>query len=191
MLRLLTITLILTAGAGGAPAFGSDDPDMMGFFFDPGAETFCLAAELNANLTGYIALTHPTMDAIGGFEVGYDLTGSALVLTTTFSNPQSLDVGRPGNHIVGFGAPLACSEVTVLATLSLLYLDPSARPVEITLHGTTPSSLDPALPTVLLTDDSLQSTGVIRPFNTFSATINGSCGEVDDATWDRVKSLYR
>ena len=191
MHKITGITLACLLIIGASPVVGYDDPDMMGFFFDPVAETFCLSAELNSSLTGYIALLNPSMDAIGGFEVGYDLDGSAMVLGTTFTNPQCVDVGQPGNHIVGFGSPQTCSQVTILATLSLLYLDPASSPVEITLHGTSPASIDPAWPTLLLTDDSLVTTGVIKPFNTFSATINGSCGEVDDSTWDGVKSLYR
>lgn len=193
-MKKLVVLLMVSLIASSAFAVVDPDPDMVGMYFDPMADTYCFTAAPYATVIAYMILTNPTMDAIGGFELGYHFTGAAMVLSTTFTNPQALNVGGPDNMIVGFGSPQVCSEATVLATLSVLYMDTTMGPVYFYLTGTEPSSIDPTLPTLLMTDDSLVTAGLSTLPGTAGATINGICGDIvdtEDASWDGVKSLYR
>lgn len=194
MKKLLVLVLAM-AFAGSAFAIVDEDPNMVGMYFDMTADNYCADAAAYATIPAYLILTNPDFDALYGFEVGYETEGGAInVLSTTFANPQALDVGQPGNHIVGFGAPTTCEPATLLATLSVLYMETAGAPVYFTLTGTEPSSNDMGLPTLLLAGGELITAGYSTIDGMYVATINGVCEDIvatDEITFDGVKSLYR
>ncbi len=194
MKKLLILMMGLLVAS---PAFAliDTDPDMMGLYFDETADLNCTTEVAPyAIIPGYFIMTNPSNDSIGGFEFGYDVEGSAMILSIVFP-PSSLDVGGGGtNHIVGLGEPLETTEATILATISILYMDAAMGPVHFTLHGSTPSSIDPMLPTILYGQGELMSLGTSTTPGAYTAVINGVCEDVvdtEETTFDSLKSLYR
>ncbi len=190
MKKLLVLVLAMTV-ASSAFAIIDPDPNSLGFYFDLTADTVEVQdAGINSQHTMYVILTNPTFQNLGGIEYGYVMEGSAFVLSNVWANPQALDIGSAGNHIVGFGAPTPTTEATLIATMTVLFLDPVA--VNFTLTGTVPSSLDPALPTLLTDGDVLMSSGDSTDIGNINATINGATPvATDPVSFDAVKSLYR
>ncbi len=190
LIVLLMAMLIATS------AFAIVDPDdnMMGFYFDTEADFPCVSGVAPyATVDMYLVMTNMTSDELYGFEVGYTIEGDAMVLSTNFDNPSVIDVGEAGNHIVGFGAPTVTAPVTFLATLSVMYMNAGGAPVGFTMHGTIPSSIDPAYPVILLAGGELLSVGLSAETG-YGAEINGAeCSVVatDNVSFDSVKSLYR
>ena len=136
-----------------ASAIVDQTPNLMGFYFDLNADTPCLeGAAPYSTHNMYLVLTNLQTDAIYGFEAGYTTVGEGLVLSVDFANPAPTDVGSAGNHIVGFGSPTLAGPdgVTLLATMSVLYMETSMGPLNFLLHGTVPSSIDPQYPVVFL-----------------------------------------
>ncbi len=193
-MKKMLILLLSLFVASSAFAVVDQDPNMLGLYFDLNGDSNCLEGVAPyATVDMYVLLTNPTMPTIGGFEFGYDVTGSAITLGTVFEG-SALDVGGAGNHIVGLGSPLETSEATLLGTISVLYTDGTLAPVYFTLTGTQPSSIDPMLPTLLYGDGILMTLGTSTLPGTYSATINGVCEDVvavEETSLDAVKSLYR
>jgi hypothetical protein len=193
MKKLLVLVLAM-AFAGSAFAVVDPDPNMVGIYFDMSADTYCTNAAPYGTVPAYLMLTNPDFDALYGFEVGYTFEGNGMVLSTVFANAQALDVGGPGNHIVGFGAPSDTQPATLLATLSFLYMATDMSPVVFNLMGTDPSSNTEGLPTMLLAGGQLKTTGFSTIDGMYCAVINGVCEDIvdtDDMSFDGVKSLYR
>ena len=193
MKKLLVLVLAMTI-ASSAFAVVDPDPNMIGIYFDTDADVYCMEGVAPyATIPAYIFLTNPTFDGLYGFEVGYNLEGNGMVLSGLFANPEALDVGAAGNHIVGFGSPTATTPATLLITLSVLYMDTSMAPMYFNLTGADPASIDPLLPTVLLDAGQLMTTGYSTFDGTHSAVINGVCDIVatEAMSFDSVKSLYR
>ena len=190
------LVVLLMAMLVATSAFAIVDPDdnMMGFYFDLEAENPCIAGVAPyAQVPMYLVMTNMTADALYGFEVGYDVIGEGMILSTVFANPSVIDVGAPGNHIVGFGAPTATAPVTLLATLTVMYMDTAMEGVHFLMHGTIPSSIDPDYPVVLLADGVLLSVGLSAADGAV-AQINGvECMVVatEEVSFDGIKSLYR
>lgn len=190
------LVVLLMAMLIATSAFAIVDPDdnMMGFYFDTEADNPCVSGVAPfTTVDMYLVMTNMTADALYGFEVGYTVEGSAMVLSTTFDNPSVIDVGEAGNHIVGFGSPTIVAPVTFLATLNVMNMDADSNPIGFTMHGTIPSSIDPAYPVILLAGGELLSVGLSAESG-YGAEINGTdCGVVatDNVSFDSVKSLYR
>ncbi len=196
MKRLLTLTILVTFLLSAGLA-NSQDVNSMGLFFDLQATTDCINAQVLTpyqTVPLYLMLFYPEFDTLFGFEAGYDIEGPVSVLATQFANPQALDVGSAGNHIVGFGEPTYTQVATLLATITLLYTSSSQEEVCIVLHGSNPSSIDPLFPTVLMADGVEASIGVNNGVqgNCTASIINGICHVAsEDTTWDALKTLYR
>ena len=186
---LLTIMFL----ASSVPIAFSSDEDVLGFYFDAGAESNCLETTAYVTVPLHLVLTEPAMDAIFGYEFGYSVTGSYLISGTTLMGGSPIDVGGyQGNHIVGLGVPLAPDGATVLATLSVFVMDD--KQIQFDLHGADPPSIPdhPELPVLLLADSTHQNPVLSVPAGIPSARINGLCNpETDNGSWDRVKSLYQ
>jgi len=193
-MKKLVILLLSLLVASSALAVIDTDADMMGIYFDETADANCITGVAPySQIPVFVIMTNPSVDAIGGFEFGYELEGEATVLSTTLPE-NNIDVGYPGNHIVGLGSPLATTEATIVATLNVMYMSTTNTPVSFTLHGSNPSSIDPALPTILLDGGDLMTLGTSTLPGTMSALINGVCEDVvttDEKTFDNLKSLYR
>ncbi len=189
MLFLFMAMLIATS----AFAIVDPDDDMMGFYFDLEGYYPCIdgvAAYSTHNL--FLILTRPTADEIFGFEAGYTIEGEGMVLSVEFSVDNFINVGTNDNMIVGFGEPLPTTPVTLLASLSVMYMDTTMGPLDFFLHGSEPSSMDPLYPVVLLDGGVLQSMGLSAAEGP-TAQFNGGCIVVatDNVSFDSIKSLYR
>lgn len=195
MKKLVMLLMASLLVASTAFAVVDEDPDMLGIYFDLSADVACVEGVAPyATVETYVVLTNPSFDELYGIEFGYDKTANLTVLSTTWADPAVTDVGSPGNHIVGFGSPWETTEATVIATLSVLYLETGGAPASFSLKGSNPSSIDPMLPTVLLAAGELRTLGTSTLPGAVSAVINGACEDVvatDTATFDAVKSLYR
>jgi hypothetical protein len=189
MKKLLVLVLAISLASS---AFAVVDPDAnsLGFYSDLTADTVLVEGALpNSMHSVYLILTNPTFDALYGIEYGYDMGGTGFVLSTTFAYPSIVDVGSAGNHIVGFAGPLPTSEATLVSTMSVLFV---AGPVTFTLTGTVPSSVDPALPTLLLPGNVLMSSGDSTNIGNVNFAINGIMPvATESVSFDSIKSLYR
>lgn len=208
-LLVLAVVMLMTSSAF---AVVDPDPNMMGLFTDTTADTWFLDGVAPFSQTNvYAILTNPTFDYLYGFEfqVSFGGTAAATVLSTTFDNPQALNVGSGTNYIVGFGSPSPCTEATLMLTMNVMFMDATgAGDVFITLGPSEPSSNELGLPTMLLADGVLTPVGYSTgPADTGSrvevvscalvgvgsSTTMGDVGVVatEPATFDSVKSLYR
>jgi hypothetical protein len=191
------LVVLLMAMLIATSAFAIVDPDdnMMGIYFDLEADNPCIdgAAPYSTHEI-YLVLTNMVADAVYGFEAGYTIEGAGMVLSTAFANPTPIDVGSAGNHIVGFGSPTmaGANGVTLLATLTVMYMDTAMGPLNFDLHGTIPSSIDPMYPVILLEGGVLLSVGLSAAEGP-AAQFNGGCEVVatDNVSFDGIKSLYR
>ena len=96
------------------------------------------------------------------------------------------------NFIIGFNDPIPTSLATILVWIDLLYLDSEQGPVEFFPHGSIPSSIDPAYPTILLENGEIVL-GNILTNGSAMAQINGGCNVVaaESMSFDNLKSLFR
>jgi len=189
MLLLLTAMLIATT----AFAVVDPDADMMGFYFDLDADYPCLdGAEAYSTHDLHLILTRPTADMLFGFEAGLTMEGTGMLLAAIFAAPNYINIGTNDNIIAGFGEPYPTSIATLLVTFSVMYMDTAMGPLNFVLHGSEPSSIDPAYPVILLAGDVLQSVGLSAEFGP-TAQFNGGCQVLatDHVSFDGVKSLYR
>jgi hypothetical protein len=195
MKKLVLLLMASMLVASSAFAVVDQDPDMVGMYFDPTADTTCLTGVVPyAQVAAHVILTNPSFDYLYGFEFGYDVTGNAMILSSTFENPQALDVGEGQNFIVGFGSPSACSEATVLVNMTIMNMNVTPEPISFNLRASNPSSNDLGLPTMLLANGQLLPVGYNTLDGNIVAVINGTCDDVvatDATTFDAVKSLYR
>ena len=192
-MKKLVVLLMAMLVAASAFAIVDEDTNSLGLYFDTEADVPCLdGVDAYATNNMWLVMVNPDFDELFGFEAGYTMVGTAQVLSTNFTNPQALNVGQPDNMIVGFGTPTETSIITTLAMIEVLYMAQDASPVEFTLHGTTPSSMDPAYPVLLLVDGVLIAGG-LSTVDGPSAQINGGCTVVatEEMSFDSVKSLYR
>jgi hypothetical protein len=68
----------------------------------------------------------------------------------------------------------------------------ASDPSFLVIHGSEPSSLDPAYPTLLLAGEEIMSTALHSESRPIANLVNGRCGFEDEGrTWDGVKTLYR
>ncbi len=187
---ILISILLITA----APCLASySDDDVLGFYFDEGAESNCLETAPYVTVPMHLVLTNPAMGTIGGYEFGYSVTGNYMVSGISFKGTSPMDLGgHQGNHIVGLASPITPSGATVLATLSVFVMD--NKQIKFDLHGAAPASIPdhPELPVLLVDDDILKNPVLSSPLGHPNARINGQCNaEAEDGSWDSVKSLYQ
>lgn len=192
-MKLLSILALLMVAAPLAHGIINPEDDVIGPYFDLDADIDCIEGiELNTQFPIYIILTRPTFNELYGFELGLEYGNNLIKLSETYGNDQALNVGSGNNYIVGFGSPTSTDDATLLMTLSMLHMGTVNSPSIFIVSGSEPSSLDPAYPSVLLSDGELRSTALHSEFRAFSHLINGRCGfEDEERSWDGVKSLYR
>lgn len=190
---------ILTAST----AFATLDsgPDVLGIYFDSGADNNCLATNAGTPFFAYVILTNPTESVISGFEFDYEnemasADASQFLMLGEALPPQSINVGSGGdayygNLIVGLGSPVPASPATILVTWQYMTMSPVAA--KMYLRASTPSSVSEALPAILGSNVhepmavNLSSGGPNNPV----AGLNGACtNEELEVTWGTVKSLY-
>ena len=191
---LLFVLLTMFFLTGNTNAIIDPDENIMGLYFDQEADMPCVdGLDYFDHVTMYLILTRPTVDAIFAFEAGFDVVGYVGPLSVTITCPGAccMNMGTWNNIIVGLGL-LPTTEALVLVRFELLYMNEDHAAVQFFLHGTEPSSLDPAYPTILLAGGELMSTGISTSEGP-TAQINGECSVVETVKYqfEQVKSLYR
>ena len=191
MFKFLLLLLSALLLCGPAIAVIDANENVIGVYFDQDADSDCLeSVSMNSQIPCYIVLTNPTFSDLYGFELGFDYGDGLIHLGTTLAISESINVGSGENLIVGFGTPTTTQTATLLATLDMLYIDATNSPTTMSLHGSSPSTLDSAYPAVLLSGSEVLSMAVHNP--EFRYQMNGACSYVaTNAAWDEVKSLYR
>ena len=197
-MKKLVVLLMAMVVATSAFAIVDDGTSSFGIYFDTEADMPVLeGATPYSTHTAFFHVINPVGDNIYGFELGYDLVGPAQILSTTFLNPQALNVGSPDNMIVGFGTPTETSPITTLATIDILYMSTDGEAVQFFLHGTTPSSVNELYPTILGADSALIQGELNVVAGEGSGGLNFVSGGIDlpiateSMSFDNVKSLYR
>lgn len=197
MKKLVVLILASLFVANVASAVVDPDVNSMGIYFDMNADTYEFAAAPYAIYPAYVMLTNPTADAVFGYEFGFEIVGAHTVTGVALNGVGAIDVGGgTGNHIVGLASPLAATEATRIATISVFVLD--ANPISFVLKGATPNSVPGSVtPAILLAGDMIMSTGLSAGISEGGAPnacayINGT-GVVatDEVSMDAVKALYR
>ncbi len=189
---VISVALMLILGM---PALAQVDQNYLGLYFDTLGDQNCLEVStvtpyVPMNL--YLLLMNPDFDSLYGFEAGLTIEGPVLILSVDFAVDEALNVGTNDNMIVGYGVPQTTSQATLLATFSLLYSSVSMEPVCFRLHGTTPSSIDPQYPTLLLADGVLMMAGVDPgPYGDCTAMIGECVSATEECTFESLKALYR
>ena len=188
MKKLLVLVLAMTIASS---AFAVVDPDTnsLGFYGDLTADTVEMTATMYSSVNVYLIMTHPDFVTLHGIEYGYEMVGTAMVGNPGFSVPV-VDIGTPGNHIVGFSTPIPTSEATVVSTTSFFLMSDT---LSLTLTGVVPSSIDnPMQAAVVGPNSSLFGLGDSTGFGNVNFLINAT-GVVatENVTFDAVKSLYR
>lgn len=121
MKKLLALTLLVMV-AGGALAQTSED-NMMGMFF---AEPF---VDENTNIdpspgtpfNGFVVILNPTVESIGGYELGVGVPAGVLALGLTGPNGFT-NFGSNFNHLAGYQTPVPVMDGgTVLSTFNFFY----------------------------------------------------------------------
>jgi hypothetical protein len=121
----------------------SSEENMMGLFFSDTEFTDETTNHINtfAPFNGYVVLLNPTVETVGGYELGISFTDPApFVLSVTGPNDWT-NFGSPTNHIVGYQVPVPVEgDGVVLATVNMLQT--SAALTEISFGPSTPSSFN-------------------------------------------------
>lgn len=164
----------------------------MGIYFDLTADTYEYWTTPYVIVPAFVILTHPTFDAVYGYELGFTIEGNYVLSGVTLAGTGAIDVGGlEGNHIVGLATPLPTTEATRLMTLNVFVLD--SNPLYFTLHGALPNSVPGSeVPALLLAGDTIIPTCVSAGPGNVCAIINGT-GVVatDETSLDALKALYR
>ncbi len=130
------------------------------------------------------------MEYLHGFTAEYVIGGQALPVGADFGRPLAFNAGDFQRLDVQFLTPRACEEITILATLEVLYLDSMGQPVPFYLSGSS-DGLFPIKPPVLIPQEgSSVLAGYWGTPGVASCIINGY-SPVETATWGTVRALYR
>jgi hypothetical protein len=188
MKKLLALALVVMV-AGGALAQTTED-NMMGMFF---AEPFVSETTNHVNtfapFPGYVVLLNPTVESVGGYEVGISMPATVFVLGVTGPNGWT-NFGSATNHLAGYQVPLPVAEGgTVLSTLNMLYTGTDI--IYIGFGEATPPSI-PGVPVIAngANPDDLIACNLTSDGG-FVATINGpGVIATEDYSLTGVKALF-
>ena len=200
-----TVLALLLVGLMATSAFAVLDPEpnMMGLYFDPSADSNCLTVGASSPFFVYVCVTNPTAGAIDAYEFGYEFEVPAgfetsifrLATTIAAGAANGVDVGISGplggDVIVGLATPLPGGEVVVVHAFQYMLLAPMA--VDIFLGDSSTPSLPGGLPVIQEAGGDLMTVGTSTGGPSIPvASINGECVvAVESNTWGGVKSLYR
>ncbi len=197
-MKMLVALALISLLAVSAFAGLDQDPDMLGLYFDDTGMTVCTTANFIDHVPAYILYTNPTIATTRGFECGLTVLGRTNTSVTVTYPVPTTDVGTPAlggndfNYIAGYSTPVLTSDVMVMATLDIFYLD--TNPLDFVLGPASPSSdTNGAYPMIMLEDFSLMTVGTSTDGGV-SAQINAAqCSVVDneEASFGAVKALFR
>lgn len=197
MLKILA-TLVISSVFLALPVFADPiDPDRdgIGVYFDPCACVNCVPMEPGVHM-GFVVITHPTSDSVGGWEARVSWDGPAIVGNWEVMG-TAVNFLNPPQFYVGIGTPIynPFTYPAVIAARFELQLTSDAVPVHFYIDGIFEPSLESGQPAYLDGDDY----NIIKPLQQPTggpdipvSTINGDCAvPVEDMTWGSVKSLFR
>ncbi|MBD3222487.1 hypothetical protein GF314_14725 [bacterium] len=189
MRRWLMVAAMAVVAVGGHAQL----PNTMGMFFDD--EQFSTATTnfdpAGAPFDGYIVLLTPSVDTIGGYELGISVSDpTVFVLAVTGPNGWT-NFGGNLNHLVGYQVPLPSTGYgTVLATVNMLY--GGTDTVFFEFSPSDPSSI-PGHPIIAdgeNPDDLLACPINSAPGTSTVATLNGDGVPMDGDPVDVVVDIY-
>jgi hypothetical protein len=195
-MKKLVVILMVSLMATSAFAVIDPDDNMVGVYFDLGADTNSLPGiDPFVDFDMYVILTNPTMAAIDAFEFSYNMVGPLVIQNFQNYPAGALDVGggsaATGNIITGLAEPLVTTEATVLIHWG--YLVRGVEALDIFIGPSEPSSVPNGLPVIQEAGGALMSVGLSTGGPDIPvARVNGTGPvAVENATWGGVKSLYR
>ncbi len=201
MKKILMSFVLVTLLLGFGQALAQED-NLLGLYFDPFGNLDCMEAATIPPFSFvdlYIVLKNPTFEVLSGFEAGFDIEGPAILDEWAFPEGVSgINVGSPGEFIIGYSTGIPMEETNHLLTLKIFYMSVDNEEVCFRLSAIQNSSLDPLYPTFAypVGDD----------YEMVSANVNngidGACTarisatpcyvvSTENQTWDSLKSLYR
>ena len=164
-------------------------PDALGLYFDEEAQTRELDVEVGASFEMFLILTHPTMNAIEGWESAVILTNGNTVTTTEFPGGSQPLLNGPQDWAVSMSSPMPCNVLTKLAVFTVLSASDEHAP--LFLGNISAPSLDGDYPSVRLAGGDWTALGLSSEDPSLPvADINGSTPD-QKSTWGTVKSLFR
>jgi hypothetical protein len=160
----------------------------------------------NVPIDLYIVLADPQVAAIGGFEFGWRITNVAegMLITGVDLPPGAMNIGTTTNLIVGLAVPLVTTEMTLLATVTVVFVVESPSQGYVGLGPATPATLPGHA-----AYNNFHNPAEIRPIelalvDTPQAHIDASgwtvpgaarlfpiCIPVEETTWGAIKATFR
>jgi len=145
MKKLLALALVVMV-AGGALAQTSED-NMIGMFFgEPYVDENTNFDTTASPFNGFIVLLNPTVDTVGGYEVGIEISDAGVFVLAAGGPNGWTNFGSNLNHLVGFQTPLPMVEGgTAVSTMQMLYAGTAL--VTISFGPSEPASI-PGVPVI-------------------------------------------
>lgn len=192
MLRAVGILLLGSLLLCHGPALVQADlpgPDALGLYFDEEAQTIELDVATGASFEMFLILTHPTMNAIEGWEAAVILTNGNSVTTTDFPVGSQPLFSGPEDWAVSMDSPMPCNVLTKLAVFTVLTVSEERAPIY--LRNIASPSLAGDFPSVKMSGGDWTALGLSSEDPDLPvAAVNGSTPN-DLDSWGSVKSLYR
>ena len=185
---LLLGSLLLVHGPAAVQA-DLPGPDALGLYFDEEAQTIELDVEVGASFEMFLILTHPTMNAIEGWEAAVILTNGNTVTTTDFPVGSQPLFSGPEDWAVSMDSPMPCNVLTKLAVFTVLTVSEEHAPIY--LGNISSPSLAGDFPSVKISGGDWSALGLSSEDPDLPvAAVNGSTPN-DLNSWGSVKSIYR
>jgi hypothetical protein len=195
MKKMVLVFALAAIALTSVSAIAQIDPSYqnnIGIYLDESGDTNWACLPLNTPTDAYLVLSKLTASEVLGWEAKISFTNMSVL---GFANRgQAIDIGtRPGEHVVGFAAPLpAAGGVVVVADVQIMVnnTDPAyAYADEIYF-----SLLENGLPAYI--DGASAGYSLYPVFGGVDDPIfiiNADCGPVavEDASFGSVKSLFR
>jgi hypothetical protein len=197
-MRTLMLAVVLLLGLGTAGSSLATEPNTLGFFWTaaiPSDDYTDWDPQVDGTTAiGFVMLTAATVDAVGGYELGFELSEPALVdLEVPFGLPDQgfVNAGDDQNHLVTYASPVPVvgGSDAVLA-LAIFHCDATER-IEVRFGPAEPATL-PGQPAIIAGDAGGQHLPCALWSDAgFVATINGE-GVVatEGRHWSAIKRLF-
>ena len=194
MKKMVLVFALAAIALTSVSAFAQIDPayqNNIGIYLDETGDTNCAILPLDTPTPAYLVLSKLTATEVLGWEA--KLTYANLFVLAFADRGQAIDVGsRPGEHVVGYAAPLpAVGDAVVVADLTIMVNN--ADPAYAFAGEIYFSLLENGLPAYI---DGASAGYSLHPAfgntNDPIFVVNGDCAvAVEDASFGSVKSLFR
>ena len=190
-MRMLFLMVLLVLWAGPAGAISDQTPDLLGLYFDEGADLFCQEwVAPYSILFMYAVYSNPSVPEILGFDFAMEYPANIIVLNAAaLCNPVWDPVeGYP--FVIGCAEPQAVGPANVL--VQFVFLPITTEPTFFYIEGS-PYAPEPGLsPAVWLPDGQYLPLQVRGGEGNPTAMFNTQCTvDTEPLDWDTLKLLYR